>query len=102
MLAMQHEMRQPQNQRPSRLSRLALHMAASQREVLACGRTVVLTSHSMEECEALATRAGIMAAGARVGSGAIECAGDGEHAHAQVAYAQVLTRPRQCGMHSMA
>ena len=26
-------------------------------------RTVVLTSHSMEECEALATRVGIMAAG---------------------------------------
>ena len=34
------------------------------RQTHACtGHTVVLTSHSMEECEALCTRVGIMTAG---------------------------------------
>lgn len=37
------------------------------------GHTVVLTSHSMEECEALCTRVGIMAAGA------LRCLGTVQH-----------------------
>ena len=37
------------------------------------GRTVVLTSHSMEECEALCTRLGIMAAGR------LTCLGSPQH-----------------------
>jgi len=38
-------------------------------EVVAEGRTIVLTSHSMEECEALCTRLGIMV------NGQFECLG---------------------------
>lgn len=34
-----------------------------QQEVIGAGRTVILTSHSMEECDALCTRLGVMAAG---------------------------------------
>ncbi len=44
-----------------------------QAEVLASGRTVILTSHSMEECEALCTRIGIMAAGR------LQCLGTVQH-----------------------
>lgn len=44
-----------------------------QRQVVQAGHTVVLTSHSMEECEALCTRIGIMA------SGRLACLGSVQH-----------------------
>ncbi len=37
------------------------------------GQSVVLTSHSMEECEALCTRMGIMV------NGAFQCLGSAQH-----------------------
>ncbi|KAK9842270.1 hypothetical protein WJX81_003820 [Elliptochloris bilobata] len=43
------------------------------REVASAGRTVVLTSHSMEECEALCSRIGILAAGR------LRCLGSVQH-----------------------
>ena len=42
-------------------------------EVRGAGRTLVLTSHSMEECEAVCSRVGIMAAGA------LRCLGTVQH-----------------------
>ena len=43
------------------------------RPLRCAGHTVLLTSHSMEECEALCTRVGIMAAGA------LRCLGTVQH-----------------------
>lgn len=42
-------------------------------EVVESGRTIVLTSHSMEECEALCTRLGIMV------NGQFQCLGSSQH-----------------------
>lgn len=56
------------------------------------GHTVIMTSHSMEECEALCSRIGILAAGK------LRCLGSVQHLKSRFGAGWVS--PGRCGWHS--